>query len=76
MQSILNGDLKVLFNKNGKLYKELNLKEVLPELDDEKLIELLVDNPMLVKRPIVTNFKELVLVGFKEQEYFEVFKQD
>ncbi|SET21367.1 ArsC family protein [Anaerobranca gottschalkii DSM 13577] len=65
-----------MFNKNGKLYKELNLQNVIDELDDEKLIELLVANPMLVKRPIVTNFKDLVLVGFKEQEYIEVFKQD
>lgn len=61
-----------LFNKNGKVYKELNLKEQTNVLEEDELIELLVSNPMLLKRPILTNFKDKVLVGFKEKEYLSL----
>ncbi|SHJ84614.1 ArsC family protein [Anaerobranca californiensis DSM 14826] len=61
-----------LFNKNGKMYKELNLKDQINVLEEDKLIELLASNPMLLKRPILTNFKDKVLVGFKEKEYLSL----
>ena len=37
----------------------------------EEKIEALVNNPMLIKRPILV-VNDLVLVGFKELEYNEV----
>ena len=62
--------LKKFFNTSGLLYKELNLKEKLPEMTEEEQLKLLATNGMLVKRPLVVG-GDFVLVGFKEQEWNE-----
>ena len=49
-------------------YKELNLKEKLPNMTDEEKIEILSSDGMLVKRPLLISDK-LILVGFKEKEW-------
>lgn len=56
------------FNTSGKLYKEGNLKEKVKVETDEKLIELLSTNGMLVKRPLIVT-DQFVLVGFKEDQW-------
>ena len=60
--------LKKFFNTSGLLYKELKLKDKLPEMSEEEMIELLSSNGMLVKRPLIIG-KDFVLVGFKEAEW-------
>ncbi|NLL05811.1 MAG: arsenate reductase family protein [Clostridiaceae bacterium] len=60
--------LKRFFNTSGVLYKELGLKEKLPNMSEEKQLELLATDGMLVKRPIVVKEEE-VLVGFKQEEW-------
>lgn len=60
--------LKKFFNKSGKIYKDLNLKEKLPNMTDEDKIKLLSTDGMLVKRPIFLG-EDIVLVGFKEDEW-------
>lgn len=60
--------LKKFFNTNGKLYKELNLKDKLPGMSEEEQYELLASDGMLVKRPIVVD-NDKILVGFKETEW-------
>ena len=55
------------FNSNGVVYKEMNLKDKLPEMTDQEKIELLSTNGMLIKRPIIIG-EDKVLVGFKEAE--------
>ena len=57
--------LKKFFNTSGMLYKEMKLKDRLPEMSEEEQIKLLATNGMLVKRPLVVD-EEKVLVGFKE----------
>ena len=60
--------LKRFFNTSGILYKEMKLKDRLPEMtEDEQLTPLSTDG-MLVKRPILIS-DEQVLVGFKEKEW-------
>lgn len=66
MQSGL--EIKKFFNTSGLKYKELNLKEKLPNMSEEEKIELLASNGMLIKRPLFINDK-IVLVGFKEKEW-------
>ena len=44
--------LKKFFNTSGTLYKEMELKNNLPEMSEEKQLELLSTNGMLVKRPL------------------------
>lgn len=61
-------EIKKFFNTSGLKYKELNLKEKLPNLSDDEKIELLASNGMLIKRPLFINDK-FVLVGFKEKEW-------
>lgn len=60
--------LKKFFNTSGLLYKELQLKDKLPEMSEEEQLKLLSTNGMLVKRPIVVT-EDKVLVGFKEVEW-------
>lgn len=65
--------LKKFFNTSGLLYKSKDLKNKLPEMSDDEQIELLASDGMLVKRPILTDGRK-VIVGFREKEYEEFFK--
>ena len=58
------------FNTSGNLYKEMKLKDRLPDMDEEEQFDLLASDGMLVKRPILVD-GEKVLVGFKEKEWEE-----
>ena len=61
-------DIKRFFNTSGMRYKELKLKDRLPEMTTEEKYDLLATDGMLVKRPIVVK-DETVLTGFKEAEW-------
>lgn len=60
--------LKRFFNTSGILYKEMKLKDRLPEMTEDEQLELLSTDGMLVKRPILVA-DERVFVGFKEKEW-------
>ena len=62
--------LKKFFNTSGMLYKEMKLKDKLPEMSEAEQNKLLATNGMLVKRPLVVD-EDKVLVGFKETEWEE-----
>ena len=62
--------LKRFFNTSGLLYKEMQLKDKLPTMNEEEQLKLLATNGMLVKRPRVVN-GDMVLIGFKEAEWAE-----
>lgn len=62
--------LKRFFNTSGLLYKEMQLKDKLPTMNEEEQLKLLATNGMLVKRPLVVN-GDMVLIGFKEAELAE-----
>ena len=64
--------LKKFFNTSGLLYKQLQLKDKLPEMSEEEQLKLLATNGMLVKRPIVVE-GDKVLVGFRESEWGNLF---
>ena len=61
-------EIKKWFNTSGLKYKELNLKEKLSTMSDDQKIELLSNNGMLIKRPILISEK-IILTGFKEKEW-------
>lgn len=60
--------LKKFFNTSGLVYKEMQLKDKLPLMNEEEQLKLLATNGMLVKRPILIT-DDTVLVGFKENEW-------
>ena len=66
-------DINKFFNTSGIKYRELNLKDKLPNLTYEEKLEILSQDGMLVKRPILES-KDLVLVGFKEKEWNDSLK--
>ena len=65
--------LKKFFNTSGVLYKELKLKDKLPEMSEQEQLELLATDGMLVKRPLIIG-ENFVLVGFKEAEWDKLKK--
>ena len=64
-------DIKKFFNTSGLKYKELNLKEKLPNMSDNEKIRLLASNGMLIKRPLLIS-EDNIFVGFKEKEWEEL----
>ncbi|CAJ1001376.1 MULTISPECIES: arsenate reductase family protein [Bacillales] len=61
-------DLRKFFNTSGQHYRELGLKDKLPAMSEEEMLELLSSNGKLIKRPLVTD-GNTVTVGFKEDEF-------
>ena len=62
--------LKKFFNTSGNIYKEMSLKDKLPQMSEEEQLALLATDGMLVKRPLVIA-DGFVLTGFKEAEWKE-----
>ena len=62
--------LKKFFNTSGMLYKQMNLKDKLPEMTEDEQLRLLATDGMLVKRPLVIG-EDFVLTGFREKEWEE-----
>ena len=60
--------IKKFFNTSGLLYKSLELKNKLPTMSDDEMLNLLSTDGMLVKRPLLVG-DDFVLVGFKEDEW-------
>ena len=63
--------LKKFFNTSGLMYKELQIKDKLPNMSEEDKLKLLATNGMLVKRPLIVNDNK-VLVGFNETQWGEI----
>ena len=62
--------LKRFFNTSGLLYKSMGLKDKLPGMSEEEMLQLLATDGMLVKRPLLVG-GDFVLVGFKETQWAE-----
>lgn len=62
--------IKRFFNTSGLLYKSLELKNKLPQMTEDELLQLLSTDGMLVKRPLLIG-EAFVLVGFREAEWEE-----
>lgn len=63
-------EIKKFFNTSGQLYRNLELKNKLPDMSEDEQIELLATDGMLVKRPILVR-DDLVVTGFKEDVWKE-----
>lgn len=61
-------ELRKFFNTSGLQYRALGLKERLPEMNEDEMLDLLASDGMLVKRPLLVT-GDRVLVGFKEKNW-------
>ncbi len=66
------GNIRKLFNTSGKMYRSMNLKEKMPSMNEVTALDLLSQEGMLVKRPLLVT-KQGGLVGFNEAEWQEFF---
>ena len=64
--------LNKLFNTSGVQYRELKIKDQLPELSDQAILVLLAGNGRLIKRPLITDGKRAT-VGFNAQQFAAVW---
>lgn len=62
--------LKRFFNTSGMKYKELGLKDRLPQMSEEEQYELLATDGMLVKRPLLVG-EDFAIPGFREKDWIE-----
>ena len=68
-QAVSGLPVRRFFNTSGMLYRELGVKDRLDAgMSDGEAFELLAENGMLVKRPIVVS-EGFVLVGFREDQW-------
>ena len=63
-----NIPIKKLFNTSGILYREMDLKNKLLNMNEDEMIKLLSSDGMLVKRPIIISDNN-ILIGFKESKW-------
>ena len=66
--------LRKFFNTSGLLYKSMELKDKLPGMSKEEMLQLLATDGMLVKRPLLIG-EEFVLVGFKDADWVTRLKK-
>ena len=60
-------DKKRIFNTRGKVFKTLNLN--IHDLSREEIIQLLLSDGKLIKRPFLIYQGKKVILGFNEIEY-------
>ena len=65
-------DIKRIFNTRGKAFKTLNLD--INCLSREEIIQLLLSDGKLIKRPFLIYEGKKVILGFNEIEYAKEFK--
>ena len=64
-------DRKRIFNTRGKAFKSININ--IASLSKEEIIELLLSDGKLIKRPFLIYEEKKVILGFNEIEYARQF---
>ncbi len=62
---------EVVLNKRGTTYRQLT-QEQKDSLNQDNAIQLLVDNPAMIKRPIL-KVNDQLHIGFKADQYATIF---
>ena len=66
-----SGDKKRIFNTRGKAFKSKNID--IYSLSREEVIQLLLSDGKLIKRPFLVYEEKKVILGFNEIEYAKQF---
>ena len=62
---------ETLLNTRGMTWRKLSDKDK-NNITEDKAIQLMLDQPAMIKRPVLKQGRK-IHVGFKEQEYSELF---
>ena len=65
-------DIKKIFNTRGKSFKSIDFD--IFDLTNKKIIELLLNDGKLIKRPFLIINESKIVLGFKESEYNAHFR--
>ena len=68
-----NGEIRRLFNTSGVDYREMGMKDKLPQLSRGEAFKLLRSNGNLVKRPFLLT-PDFKTVGFREDVWEQGLK--
>lgn len=60
--------IKPFFNTSGKLYREMNLKDKIQDMNENEAALLLSQNGMLIKRPLLID-EEHIFIGYQKEIY-------
>lgn len=73
LQWMANSDLEIksFFNTSGIKYRELGLKDKVPQFSAEEAAALLATDGMLIKRPLLVQDDRIVQIGYRT-EYKEL----
>ena len=66
-----SADKKKVFNTRGKAFKSINLD--INSLSREEIVQLLLSDGKLIKRPFLVYEEKKVILGFNEIEYAKQF---
>lgn len=58
-------DLKKYFNTSGNSYRELGLKDKFDSLTVDQALELLANDGMLIKRPLLIQDGKILQIGYR-----------
>lgn len=58
---------ETLLNKRGTTWRKLD-DGIKSDIDESSAIQVMLDNPSIIKRPVLENSNTL-LIGFNEEEY-------
>lgn len=59
-------EVKKVFNSSGQAYRQSGLKDKIPQMSKEEIIDALAADGMLIKRPFLSDGKQ-VSVGSRDQ---------
>ncbi|MCF6210232.1 MAG: ArsC family reductase [Gammaproteobacteria bacterium] len=65
---------ETLLNRRGTTWRKLP-EEQRNVIDEQKAIQLMLDNPTLIKRPVLVSDDGQAHVGFKPTDYETIFQQ-
>lgn len=65
----------MLINKSGMTWRSLTTRDKKLADKQETAIQLILEKPTLMKRPLVTIDKKLVSLGFDEANFKQLFKK-
>ena len=60
-------EIKSFFNTSGIKYRELGLKDKVPQFSAEEAAALLATDGMLIKRPLLVRDNQILQVGYRKQ---------